>query len=161
MTRVKALLRHWLDTPSRAEVMPKIREVRVVVTALASERAACHDPSASLPAMNEAMAHATKVCRLYMACAPLEDRPAPVEPAPLDRGEHTARVVLLLYAAALALGLAALLIGCTIRGGACESDDACAPAEVCTRGRCRPPLPQEPPPLPPGAMCVPAMGGPI
>lgn len=56
------------------------------------------------------------------------------------------------------------LAGCTIRGGACTTDEACAPEERCDAGRCAPlpaptpvnPPPDEPPPVP---KCVPAPGG--
>lgn len=128
MSRLAALVRAWLDVPSRAEVMPRLRETRVVVTALASERAACHDPSTSLLAMNEAMAHATRVCTDYMACRPLEEpqRPlVPMEPAPAPAAPPPGFVALAL-AAALAVLFAGLLSmrpgGCTIRGGESCSD---------------------------------------
>lgn len=69
--RLAALLRHALDLPGAGEIAAlreQLRELRAVVVALASYRAACADPEASVEAMNEALAHATEVCRRYMAC---------------------------------------------------------------------------------------------
>ncbi len=129
MSRAQALLRRWLDVPSRAELMPKLREVRVVVTALASERAAAVDPETDFAGAVEAARHADDVCRRYMACAPLEEEPqrplVPMEPAP--RATPAPRWLRLVWAAALlALGAAAgALHGCTIRGGESCSDVGC------------------------------------
>ncbi len=125
MSRVQALLRRWLDVPSRAEIQPKLREVRAVVTALASERAAFFDREARSGAIAEASQHADAVCCRYMACAPLEEesqRPlVPLEPTP-EPTRRPAWLAPVLFAAALALALAAQLLGCTIRGGESCSD---------------------------------------
>lgn len=148
MTRVKALLRHWLDVPSRAEheaLRRKASESALLWCLYGIERDA--------PDGNRYMAARADVDRAlaaHGAMVPFTEEPAPVEPPPLDRSERLARVVLLLYAAALALGLAALLIGCTIRGGA-DCAGGCPPREVCAGGRC----------VPADLRPVPSMTGPL
>lgn len=69
--RLAALLRHALSLPGAAELAAlrdQVRELRAVVTALASERVAFTDPETGGAAVAEARDHASDVCRRYMAC---------------------------------------------------------------------------------------------
>jgi hypothetical protein len=81
----------------------------------------------------------------------------PITPVPPPDGPPP-WVVALAWAAALATLLAAAAAawpGCTIRGGACGSDDSCTPGERCVSGRCLPIM------APPRPRPVPSPGGPL
>jgi hypothetical protein len=148
VSRLAAYLRHQLGAASAAELRALRREVAgqgQLWTLTALER---QPPPAYLP--GEATADLDRALAKHGSLVPLVPMPPLPPPAAPPPG-----FVALCWAMALAALLAAgisIWPGCTIRGGACGSEDSCAPGESCIGGRCM---------VAPRPRPVPAPGGPI
>ena len=118
MTRLRALLRCWLDVPSRAEMRPLRRDVAsqgTLWSLLALERQSC---DLTADRWLEARADLDRALEAHGQLRPLVPLEAPQPPAEPPPG-----FVALCIAAALAVLVGGLLSmrpgsGCTIRGGA-------------------------------------------